>query len=177
SSLYRHFRNRTELMLAIVDHVLVQAMHGYQRQGTWRARLLDLILRSWDAYAALPQLAKDASHYPGTGPGSQLVIEETLQALSDAGVPEELIPEWYHRLVTLSVSLISAHAASQSSSLTEQKRRLETFRVITLGADPADFPALAHYARRIEPLGFTRESFLATVELVLDAVPARQERS
>lgn len=176
SSLYRHFRNRTELMLAIVDHVLVQAMHGYRRQGTWRARLVDLILRSWDAYAALPQLAKDASHYPGTGPGSRLVIEETLQALSDAGVPEELIPEWYHRLATLSVSLISAHAASQSSSLTEQKRRLETFRVITLGADPEDFPALVHYARRIEPIGFTRESFLATVELVLDAVPARQER-
>jgi hypothetical protein len=100
-----------------------------------------------------------------------------LQALSDAGVPEEFIPEWYHRLVTLSVSLISAHAASQSSSLIEQKRRLETFRVITLGADPADFPALVHYARRIEPIGFTRESFLATVELVLDAVPARQEGS
>lgn len=177
SSLYRHFRNRTELMLAIVDHVLVQAMHDYRRQGTWRERLLDLILRSWDAYAALPQLAKDASHYPGTGPGSQMVIEETLQALTDAGVPEELIPEWYHRLVTLSVSLISAHAASQSSSLTEQKRRLETFRVITLGADPAEFPALGHYARRIEPIGFNRESFLATVELVLDAVPALQERT
>ncbi|MEY9895063.1 AcrR family transcriptional regulator [Catenulispora sp. MAP5-51] len=177
SSLYRHFRNRTELMLAIVDHVLVQAMHDYRRQGTWRERLLDLILRSWDAYAALPQLAKDASHYPGTGPGSQMVIEETLQALTDAGVPEELIPEWYHRLVTLSVSLISAHAASQSSSLTEQKRRLETFRVITLGADPAEFPALGHFARRIEPIGFNRESFLATVELVLDAVPALQERT
>jgi hypothetical protein len=75
------------------------------------------------------------------------------------------------------VSLISAHAASQSSGLTEQKRRRETFRVTTLGADPADFPALAHYSRRIEPVGFTRESFLATVELVLDAVPARRERS
>ena len=48
------------------------------------------------------------------------MIEETLQALSDAGVPEELVPEWYHQLVTLSVSLISAHTASQSSSLTEQ---------------------------------------------------------
>ncbi|MEV0778361.1 TetR/AcrR family transcriptional regulator [Streptomyces sp. NPDC050433] len=177
SSLYRHFRNRTELMLAIVDRVLVQAMHGYRRQGTWRARLVDLTLRSWDAYAALPQLAKDPSHYPGSGPGSQLVIEETLQALSDAGVPEELIPEWYHRLMTLSVSLISTHAARQSSGPTEQKRRLEAFRVITLGADPADYPALAHYARRIEPVGFTRESFLATVELMLDAVPARQERS
>ncbi|WP_020666557.1 hypothetical protein [Amycolatopsis nigrescens] len=104
-----------------MDHVLVQAMHDYQRQGTWRERLLDLTLRSWDAYAALPQLAKDTSHYPGSGPGSQLVIEETLQALSDAGVPEELIPEWYHRLVTLSVSLISAHAAGQSSGPTEQK--------------------------------------------------------
>ncbi|WP_410599292.1 TetR/AcrR family transcriptional regulator [Amycolatopsis sp. lyj-90] len=177
SSLYRHFRNRTELMLAIVDHVLVQAMHGYRRQGTWRARLVDLILRSWDAYAALPQLAKDASHYPGSGPGSRLVIEETLQALDDAGVPEELVPEWYHRLVTLSVSLISAHAAGRSGGPAEQKRRLETFRVTTLGADPADFPALARYGSRIEPVGFTRESFLATVELVLDAVPGRQERS
>ncbi|MFE2871158.1 TetR/AcrR family transcriptional regulator [Embleya sp. NPDC059259] len=177
SSLYRHFRNRTELMLAIVDHVLVQAMRGYRRQGTWRARLVDLTLRSWDAYAALPQLAKDTGHYPGSGPGSRLVIEETLQALGDAGVPEELVPEWYHRLVTLSVSLISTHAAGQSCGPTEQKRRLETFRVITLGADPADFPALAHYSRRIEPVGFTRESFLATVELVLDAVPTHQERN
>ncbi|MFE5924155.1 helix-turn-helix domain-containing protein [Streptomyces sp. NPDC056468] len=177
SSLYRHFRNRTELMLAIVDHVLVQALHGYQRQGTWRTRLVDLMLRSWDAYAVLPQLAKDTSHYPGTGRGSQRVMEETMQALSDAGVPEELVPEWYHRLVSLTVALISAHAASQSSSPTEQKRRLEDLRVITLGADPAEFPALAHYARRIERLGFTRESFLATMELVLDAVPARQEGS
>ncbi|MEV8098960.1 TetR family transcriptional regulator [Kitasatospora sp. NPDC085879] len=33
SSLYRHYRNRTELMLAIVDHVLVQGIHGYRRQG------------------------------------------------------------------------------------------------------------------------------------------------
>ncbi|WP_405651968.1 TetR/AcrR family transcriptional regulator [Streptomyces sp. RK9] len=175
SSLYRHFRNRTELMLAIVDHVLVQAMHGYRRQGTWRARLVDLVLRSWDAYAALPQLAKDAGHYPGSGPGSQLVIEETLQALGDAGVPEELIPEWNDRLLTLSVSLISAHAARQSSGPAEQKRRRETFQVITLGADPADFPALAHYGRRIHPVGFTRESFLATMNLVLDAVPARHD--
>ncbi|MEU3918172.1 hypothetical protein [Streptomyces sp. NPDC029004] len=63
---------------------------------------------------------------------------KTLQPSATPGVPEELIPERYHRLVTLSVPLISAHAASQSSSLTEQKRRLETFGVITLGADPAD---------------------------------------
>ncbi|WP_020498778.1 TetR/AcrR family transcriptional regulator [Sciscionella marina] len=177
SSLYRHFRNRTELMLAIVDHVLVQAMHDYRRQGSWRARLVDLALRSWDAYAALPQLAKDASHYPGSGPGSQLVIEETLQALGDAGVPEELIPEWYHRLMTLSVSLIAAHAARQTSGPAEQQRRLETFRVITVGADPEEYPALAHYSRHIKPTGFTRASFLATIELVLDAVPARQETS
>ncbi|WP_033290637.1 TetR/AcrR family transcriptional regulator [Amycolatopsis jejuensis] len=173
SSLYRHFRNRSELMLAIVDHVLIQAMHGYRREGPWRARLVDLILRSWDAYAALPQLARDASHYPGSGPGSQLVIEETLQALTDAGVPEDLVPEWYHRLVTLSVSLITAHAAGRSRSPAEQQQRRENFRVITLGAEPADFPALARYSSRLAPVGFSRESFLATVELVLDAVPAR----
>ncbi|MBM6403809.1 TetR/AcrR family transcriptional regulator [Phycicoccus sp. CSK15P-2] len=173
SSLYRHFHNRTELMLAVVDHVLVQAMAGYRREGPWRARLVDLILRSWDAYAALPQLAKDTSHYPGSGPGTQLVIEETLQALTDAGLPEEIVPEWYHRLVTLSVSLISAHAAARTSSTSDRQRRLESFRVITLGADPAEFPALAHYARRLEPTGYTRESFLATLDVVLDAVPAR----
>nr|CEL12991.1 Transcriptional regulator, TetR family [Kibdelosporangium sp. MJ126-NF4]CTQ98677.1 Transcriptional regulator, TetR family [Kibdelosporangium sp. MJ126-NF4] len=175
SSLYRHFRNRTELMLAVVDHVLIQAMRDYRRQGNWRERLTDLILRSWDAYALLPQLAKDASHYPGSGPGSQLVIDETLRALSDAGVPEQLIPEWYHRLVTLVVSLISAHAASRSSGPDEQKQRLEAFRVITLGADPAVFPTLAHYSSRIDPIGFDRASFHATVQLLLDAVPAHQE--
>jgi len=174
SSLYRHFRNRTELMLAVVDHVLVQAMQGYRREGPWRARLIDLTMRSWDAYAALPQLARDATHYPGSGPGSRMLIEETLQALSDAGVPEDLIPQWYHRLVTLAVSLISARAAGQSAGTDERQRKLEKFRVTTLGADPAEYPVLARYGRRIEPVGFDRESFLATMELVLNAVPAGQ---
>ncbi len=45
---------------------------------------------------------------------------KTLQALNDAGVPEELIPEWYHRLVTLSVSLVSTHAATNPPTCPRQ---------------------------------------------------------
>ncbi|GAA0617856.1 TetR/AcrR family transcriptional regulator [Kutzneria viridogrisea] len=172
SSLYRHFRNRTELLLAVIDHVLIQAMAGYQRRGDWRERITEVALRVWDAHAALPQLAADFSRYPASGPGTRLVIEELLQALHDAGVPEERVPEWYQRLATMAVSLISAHAAARTRGPREVEQGLETFRVITLGADPVGFPALARYGPRIAPVGFDRDGFRATVEVLLDSVPA-----
>lgn len=152
SSLYRHFRSKTELLRAVTDRVLVDAMDGYEPVGDWRRRITALATRLWDAFDRHPEIAPLWGRYASVGTGSRLVMEETLQALTAAGLPEEEIPGHYHRLATMIVALISAGAGTGAIEPGEYEQSRETFRVTVLGADPEHFPALARHARDLRPL-------------------------
>ena len=84
------------------------------------------------------------------------MMEEVLQALRASGLPDEEIPARYHRLVVLIASLVTAEGGFGAVGAQEQEQGMEQFRVAVLGADPERFPALAHFAREIRPLGADR---------------------
>ncbi|MFB0627505.1 TetR family transcriptional regulator [Streptomyces sp. AB3(2024)] len=42
SILYRHFRNKTELLRAVVDRILLAAMDGHRPEGDWKQRVTAL---------------------------------------------------------------------------------------------------------------------------------------
>ncbi|MFG2905251.1 TetR/AcrR family transcriptional regulator [Kitasatospora sp. NPDC048286] len=158
SSLYRHFRNKTELLRAVADRILLAAMDGYHPEGDWKQRITALALRLREAFGEQPQLATVWGRYASGGTGSRLVMEELLQALRASGLPEEQIPVRYHRLVILLASLIASEAGISTITPTEHEQAMEQFRVAVLGADPERFPALAHFARDIRPLGADRRA-------------------
>ncbi|WP_416972701.1 TetR/AcrR family transcriptional regulator [Streptomyces sp. 4F14] len=172
SSLYRHFRSKTELLRAVADRVLLAAMDGHQAEGDWKQRITALALRLRDAFGGQPQLAAVWGRYASSGTGSRLVMEEVLQALRASGLPDEEIPVRYHRLAVLIASLIAHEAGAGSITPQEQEQGMELFRVAVLGADPARFPALAHFARDVRPLGADRR---AAFEELLAAQLARIE--
>ncbi|OKJ72816.1 TetR/AcrR family transcriptional regulator [Streptomyces sp. CB02460] len=152
SSLYRHFRSKTELLRAVADRVLLTAMEGYRPEGDWKQRLTALALRVRDAFRRQPQLAPVWARYVSSGAGSRLVVEEVLQALRASGLPDEEIPVRYHRIVVLIASLIASEAGADTLTPEEREQGQELFRVAVLGADPERFPALAHFARDLRPL-------------------------
>ena len=156
SSLYRHFRTKTELLRAVADRVLLSAMDGYRPAGDWRQRITGLALRLREAFGRQPPLAAIWGRYASGGAGSRLVMEEVLQALRSSGLPDEEIPARYHRLAVLISALIAAEAGFGSLTAAEHEQGMELFRVTALGADPARFPALAHFARDVRPLGADR---------------------
>ncbi|MVO84946.1 TetR family transcriptional regulator [Streptomyces sp. p1417] len=158
SSLYRHFRNKTELLRAVADRILLSAMDGYRPEGDWKQRVTALALRVREAFGQQPQLAAVWGRYGSGGAGSRLVMEELLQALRLSGLPDEEIPARYHRLVILIVALIASEAGIGTISPEEYEQGMEQFRVAVLGADPERFPALAHFARDIRPLGADRRA-------------------
>ncbi|MFG2911473.1 TetR/AcrR family transcriptional regulator [Kitasatospora sp. NPDC048298] len=158
SSLYRHFRNKTELLRAVADRILLAAMDGYHPEGDWKQRITALALRLREAFGEQPQLATVWGRYASGGTGSRLVMEELLQALRASGLPEEQIPVRYHRTVILLASLIASEAGVSTITPTEYEQAMEQFRVAVLGADPERFPALAHFARDIRPLGADRRA-------------------
>ncbi|MGW0687593.1 TetR/AcrR family transcriptional regulator [Streptomyces sp. NPDC002754] len=156
SSLYRHFRNKTELLRAVSDRVLLSAMDGYRPEGDWKQRITAVALRLREAFAPQPQLAATWGRYASGGTGSRLVMEELLQALRASGLPDEEIPARYHRIVILVSALLAAEGGVGSITLEEYEQGMEQFRVAVLGADPERYPALAHFAREVRPLGADR---------------------
>ncbi|MFD5398169.1 TetR/AcrR family transcriptional regulator [Streptomyces sp. NPDC127097] len=156
SSLYRHFRSKTELLRAVADRILLAAMDGHRAEGDWKQRITALALRVRDAFGQQPQLAAVWGRYASSGTGSRLVMEEVLQALRASGLPEEEIPVRYHRIVVLISALIASEAGAGTLTPQEHEQGMELFRVAVLGADPERFPALAHFARDVRPLGADR---------------------
>lgn len=166
SSLYRHFRSKTELLRAVADRILLAAMDGYRPEGDWKQRITSLALRVREAFGQQPQLASVWGRYASSGTGSRLVMEEVLQALRASGLPDEEIPVRYHRIVVLLAALIASEAGVSTVTPEEHEQGLELFRVAVLGADPERFPALAHFARDVRPLGVDRRA--AFEEIVAD---------
>ncbi|MEV4394901.1 TetR/AcrR family transcriptional regulator [Nonomuraea sp. NPDC049607] len=158
SSLYRHFRNKTELLRAVADRTLEAAMDGYRPPDGWKERLTATALRLREAFGQHPQVAAIWGRYGSGGPGSRLVMEEVLQALRASGLPDEEIPARYHRIVILVTALIASEAGVGALLPEEYEQGMEQFRVAVLGADPDRFPALSHFAREIRPLGVDRRA-------------------
>ncbi|MCP2256614.1 transcriptional regulator, TetR family [Streptoalloteichus tenebrarius] len=158
SSLYRHFRNKTELLRAVADRVLLAAMDGYRPEGDWKQRITALALRLREAFGEQPQLATVWGRYASGGTGSRLVMEELLQALRASGLPDEEVPVRYHRIVILLAALIASEAGISTLTPQEYEQGVEQFRVAVLGADPERFPALARFAREVRPLGADRRA-------------------
>ncbi|MGE6737642.1 TetR/AcrR family transcriptional regulator, partial [Streptomyces sp. NPDC059900] len=69
---------------------------------------------------------------------------------------DEEIPVRYHRIAVLIASLVASEAGSGTVTPEEREQGMELFRVMILGADPGHFPALAHFARDVRPLGADR---------------------
>ncbi|MFE5485509.1 TetR/AcrR family transcriptional regulator [Streptomyces sp. NPDC056527] len=158
SSLYRHFRSKTELLRAVADRILLASMDGYRPEGDWKQRITSLALRVREAFGRQPQLAAVWGRYASGGAGSRLVMEEVLQALRASGLPDEEIPVRYHRLAVLIAALIASEAGVSTITTEEYEQGMELFRVAVLGADPERFPALAHFARDVRPLGADRHA-------------------
>ncbi|RJO78474.1 TetR/AcrR family transcriptional regulator [Nocardia panacis] len=172
SSLYRHFRNKTELLREVADRILVAAMDDYHPEGDWKQRIITTALRVRGAFGEHPQLAAIWGRYGSGGTGSRLLMEEVLQALRSSGLPDAEIPSRYHRIVILLAALITSEAGIGTLPPGEYEQGMEQFRVAVLGADPDRFPALAHFAREIRPLGDDRR---AAFEEILAAHLARIE--
>ncbi|MYY87534.1 TetR family transcriptional regulator [Streptomyces sp. SID335] len=91
SSLYRHFRNKSELLSAVADRILLAAMDGYHPDGDWKQRITALALRLREAFGEQPQLAAVWGHYGSGGAGSRLVMEELMRALRASGLPDSSV--------------------------------------------------------------------------------------
>jgi AcrR family transcriptional regulator len=107
TALYRHFRDKQELLSAVADRLLGAFLGGYRPTGTWREDLRSLSLAAREVYLAHPALAHVLATSSTPLPNSERLTEVVLAALRAAGLDD--------RTAALAFEVLEDYVAGASS--------------------------------------------------------------
>jgi AcrR family transcriptional regulator len=167
TAVYRHFRDKDELLGALADRLVADAAATVKPSGFWRDDLASIAFASRRAYLGHPKLAHLLATAMPPLPNSELLTEAALGALRSAGLADDEAATAYQVFENFVVGSSSLDALG-SSELADIWRR--SFAVLPRET----YPHLAATA----PLLYQDpdEVFRYGVDLFLDALEARLRR-
>ncbi|MFC7535096.1 TetR/AcrR family transcriptional regulator [Actinoplanes sp. GCM10030250] len=173
SSLYRYFRGMDEVILAIGDQLIGQALRGWSPTGAWRDDLRALGLRIHAAYTAHPQAAVLTTSRVTGRPNELAADEAVLTVLHGAGLPVPEAVRVYHAFIDQTLAFAALDAASlalpNAALLAEEEVWRSTY---------ARLPASTHpHVAEVAPLlaaEMVRSAYPAALDLLLDGIACRR---
>ncbi|PIM72559.1 TetR family transcriptional regulator [Streptomyces sp. JV178] len=171
SALYRYFHDTDDLVLAIADRIIGDAMDGFEPGDDWVASLRETALRVRAGYLAHPRAAALASHRVTRRANEIRAVETGIGLLMSAGFE----PATAVRLYLAFIDTVLSHAATDAAfaALPRQQREADqrAWRDVYQDLDPQAYPALT--AARGELPRMADSAFEDAVDLLLEALAAR----
>lgn len=164
TAVYRHFRDKAELLEAVADQLLQQLADRYVAVGDWRLDLRTLALEARAMYLGHPRLARVIAAAPEPLPGNRRLTEKAIGALRLAGLSDREAAKAYEAFASYVAGASSLDAEIGPHAGDDWRRSFAAL-------EPSEFPnvaAVASYLYRSDPDGF-----LFGLELLLDAIEAR----
>lgn len=173
SALYRYFANMHDLLLAIADRLIGEALDGFapETHRDWSTALRDIAFRVRSAYRNHPRAAAMASHRITRRPNEFHAVETGIGLLRQAGFGDREAVSLYLTFI----DTVLSHAALEAAQLAlppEQSsadRRAWTDAYQSVTADT--YPNLAEVRPHL-PL-MAESTFEPAVDLVLSALRAK----
>jgi AcrR family transcriptional regulator len=168
TAVYRHFRNKDELITAMADRLFGEVMASYP-DGPWREGLRAGMLMGRGVYQRHPGFAEALAATPDDTPNLELIAERVLGLLRQAGLDDADAVLFYHLIVNCvagtGVFEAVADAAADDEPWQDRTRR------VYAALPPDRFPNCVALAPHMYP--DPDLVFEAGVELLLDAIEAR----
>lgn len=96
SAMYRHFRNKDELVRASLDRLSGWAAEaGRSATGTWRERLEIVVYRTAELSLEHPAIGMESAVTDPAGPGDASAVEFLLEMLTEAGLTGDELIRYY----------------------------------------------------------------------------------
>jgi AcrR family transcriptional regulator len=169
TAIYRHFRNKDELLRAIGDHCLRGVTDDLPEP--WRERVRQVCIRVRAANLAQPALATLVRGAPPRHANELLITEVMLAALRRAGFSVAAATAAYHALVELTVGSAAIDSALASQPAEARARTYAEWRSDYAALDPTRFPASVALAAALYP-GTADERFEFALDRMLDGLAA-----
>jgi len=172
TAVYRYFRSKDDLLLAMADRVIDRALTDQIPQPDWRATIRQGCLAAYQALLRHPRLAVLVSARTTQGPAEAQAIERTLGTLVDAGLPPAEAVEVWRALgdTTLAWAGMTATYLSLPPEVRAKDDAAWTHTYASQSA--ALYPHLAAAAPHIVVTA-TKNPFPLALELMLDGIAAR----
>lgn len=173
SALYRYFRGMDDLVLAIGDRLIGQALAGWRPTGQWRADLRAVGLRIHAAYTAHPQAAQLTANRVSGRPDELTADEAVLDILGTAGfsVPDSV--RVYHAFIDQTLAFAALDAASLALPKPSLRSDEDMWRS-TYATLPADtYPRIAEAAPLLVSR-MTTSAYPTALEMLLDGVASQR---
>ncbi|MFJ1807113.1 MULTISPECIES: TetR/AcrR family transcriptional regulator [unclassified Streptomyces] len=171
SALYRYFRNTDDLLLAIADRIIGDAMEGFAPGPDWTAALREMALRVRAGYLAHPRAASMASYRVTRRDNEMRAVDTGVGLLLSAGFE----PARAVRLYLAFIDTVLGHAAMDAAALALPAHQREADRQawaeVYRAVRPETYPALATVHDELHTMADS--SFEDAVDLLLAALAAR----
>jgi AcrR family transcriptional regulator len=171
TALYRYFHGTNDMVLAIADRIIGDAMAGFVPGDDWVASLREMALRVRAGYLAHPRAAAMAAHRVTRRKNEIQAVETGIALLLSAGFEPARAARLYLAFIDTVLSHAAADAAFQALSWQQREADQGAWRNVYQGLDPVAYPALT--AVRPELPGMADSSFEEAVDLLLEALAAR----
>ncbi len=175
TAIYRHFRNKDELLLALVDALHEEALSNTPPlTDDWAYDLMQIAIHTHDAFLRHPRVGALVAARTARRENEFRTVELKLDCLRRAGLNDTDVVR-YHRVfadVVLSYSAMDASLASLPPEARDAD--LRAWRTDYLTLPPDRYPNIA----RVAPL-FVRlddpQNFVTAVQAIIDQIRARAE--
>jgi AcrR family transcriptional regulator len=171
TAIYRHFRDKDELVRGALDRLIEQALAQVNPQASWDARLKTLAIAILEVFCSHPSVGSQAVVHSTGGPAEARTIEMVLGALVEAGLDDEEAVRFYAVLSSYVISLASAKCSALLAPHPEE-RWIGFFP--SLRQSPAS--SAVRVRDRLEALR-DHDVYADGVQVIIDAVESRLVRS
>jgi len=170
TAVYRHFRDKDELVRAVFDRLQLGVVERIDRAGTWRDQLAEIAVLTWRVCEEHPSVGIEARSMTTGGPGELGAVELLLELFQQAGLDRSEAVRFYAVFASYLLSVASSVAAYRLQG--HKDGSLEGTWLGDVGpVDPQRYPAVANARDELAALR-DPEVFMMGVEVILDAAEA-----
>ncbi len=130
TALYRHFRKREDLLLAVFDQMYADVITRYEHDTDWRTSLRRVAVAMRTVLLERPALVAEVGYRFTGGPHERAAIELTRRTFERAGLTPETARLQVRAFGELMLSHAAMSAASISLSADLQAREIEIGRAM-----------------------------------------------
>jgi AcrR family transcriptional regulator len=139
TAIYRHFTSKDDLVLAIADHLIAEAMAGMSPQPCWVDTLADATRRLRRTYCAHPAAASLSARRTTQRPAEMRTVDIILGAVLDAGFEGSGAALIYRALGDFALAWAGFEAGFLALDARSQARDRAAWTRTYLVADPAEY--------------------------------------
>jgi AcrR family transcriptional regulator len=174
TAIYRHFRNKDELLRAIGDHGLAGLVDDLPT-SSWRDCVRELCIRIRKANLARPALASLVRGAPPRHHNELLITETILGQLRNAGFDSGRAANAYHAVIELTIGSAAIDSPLASLGPTDREAVYDEWRSDYARLDPALFPRSVECASSLYPES-ADDRFAYALDRLLDGIALEAAR-